>query len=246
MTIAGRTIAITGAGRGLGRALAIIAADHGAKTLLLGRSSEQLALVGQTIAGRVGREPDAYRCDLTDFDSISDAAGKITLAHPDLDILVHNGSQWTGGPLEDQSDTRIASVVNSTVSGTLALTRQLLPLLRSRPRADIHTVVSMSGLQYARFRGSSLPFRTAKAAQDGFVQGLVEELAGTEIRITSIYPGIIDDVSPVDPAWHAERTAQDRLSTKDVVDAILYALAAPPNVALRQIVIERTKSEFLT
>jgi len=245
VTLPGRKIAITGAGRGLGKALAIVAADRGAIPILLGRSPEHLAAAREAIGERVNLFPDAFRCDLTDFASIADAAEKIARQHPDLDALVHNGSQWSSGALDDQSDDSIAAVIDSTVTGMIALTRHLLPLLRARPRADIHIVVSMSGLQYARFVGSSLPFRTAKAAQDGFSQGMVEEVKGSNIRVTSIYPGLIDDVSPLDPAWETAREIGDGLSNRDVVDAILYALAAPPNVALRQIVIERTKTEFL-
>ncbi len=245
MTLLGRKIAITGAGRGLGKALAIVAGDRGAIPILLGRSPEHLAAVRQTIGERGNLFPDAFLCDLTDFASIADAAERIARHHPDLDVLVHNASQWSSGTLDCQSDDSIAAVINSTVTGVIALTRHLLPLLRARPWADIHTVVSMSGLQYARFVGSSLPFRAAKAAQDGFTQGMVEEAKGSNIRITSIYPGLIEDVSPLDPGWATARGIGDGLSNRDVVDAILYALAAPPNVALRQIVIERTKTEFL-
>jgi NADP-dependent 3-hydroxy acid dehydrogenase YdfG len=245
MSIEGRKIAITGAARGLGKALAIVAADRGAVPILLGRSLDHLQVVQDAIAARTGTKPSAYSCDLADFSSVASAAACIVQDHHDLDVLVHNGSQWTGGALDEQSDEKIASVVNSTVSGMLALTRHLLPLLKSRPRADIHTVVSMSGLQYARFVGSSLPFRAAKAAQDGFAQGLVEELKGTTIRATSVYPGLIEDLSPLDPEWDAVRTSDDPLTDKDVVDAILYALSAPPNVALRQIIIERTGTQFL-
>ncbi len=245
MTLKDRKIAITGAARGLGRALAIVAADRGAIPILLGRAPDRLAEVAQAIEARAGLKPDAVRCDLTDFASIAEAADTIVKNHRDLDILVHNGSQWTGGTLDAQSDERIAAVVDSTVSGMLALTRHLLPLLRARPTADIHTVVSMSGLQYARFIGSSLPFRAAKAAQDGFVQGLIEELEDSDIRVTSIYPGLIEDISPLDAEWDASGAPSDPLSNRDVVDAMLYALSAPPNVALRQIVIERRRSQFL-
>ena len=245
MTLLGRKIAITGAARGLGRALAVVAADRGAIPILLGRSPESLAVTAEAIGRRVGRSPDIFPCDLTDFASVAEAAGRIALKHPDLDILVHNGSQWTSGSLENQNDEKIAAVVNSTVTGTIALTRHLLPLLKARPRADIHVVVSMSGLQHARLVGASLPFRAAKAAQDGFAQGLVEELKGSSIRVTSTYPGMIEDVSPLDPEWERVQEGDGRLGNRDVVDAILFALAAPPNVALRQIVIERTRTDFL-
>ena len=245
MSIAGRKIAITGAGRGLGAALAIGAADLGAQPILLGRSAGALEEVAGAIAARNGRRPDAVICDLADLGSVRQAAETLATMHPDLDGLVNNGSQWAGGAFETMEDRQIEGVVASTVTGTIALTRQLLPLLRARPRADIHTVVSMSGLPYARLRGSSLPFRAAKAAQDGFVQGLTEELAASDIRVTATYPGLIEDVSPLDKEWERPRGPLDMLCNRNVVEAILYVLSAPDNVAIRSLVIERAKTDFL-
>lgn len=246
MGLRGRKIAITGAARGLGAALAIVAADEGMTPLLLGRNQARLGDIADTIAERTGKRPDVIRCDLADPASVAEAAGRIAAAHDDLDILVNSGSQWTGGAFEALTDEQIAAMVNSTVTGTMALTRRLLPVLRARTLADIHTVVSMSGLPYARMRGSSVAFVAAKAGQSGFVQALTEELIGTTVRVTSVYPGIIEDVLPVEDAWNSERSADDRLSDRNVVEAILYILSQPPNVAIRSLVIERARTEFLS
>lgn len=245
MTLAGKTIAITGAARGLGAALAIVAADRGMLPLLLGRSPARLTAIAEVIEARTGRRPDCIACDLADLPSVADAAAKVALLAHDLDILVNSGSQWSGGAFEMQTDEQIASIVNSTVSGTMALTRRLLPLLQVRPVADIHTVVSMSGLPYARMRGSSVPFVAAKAAQNGFVQALTEELIGTSVRVTSVHPGIIEDILPTEPAWDHDRGEADMLSDRNVVEAILYILSQPPNVAIRSLVIERSRTDFL-
>ncbi|KAF4446457.1 nadp-dependent l-serine l-allo-threonine dehydrogenase ydfg [Fusarium austroafricanum] len=241
----GRKIVITGAGRGLGRALAIVVASRGATPILLGRSQNALQEVCDTIKSQSGRTAHAIICDLSDPTSVAHATNQIAESHPDIDILVNNGAHFTEGSFDKQTDDQIMSVVNSAVTGTMILTRQLLPLLKQRPRADIHNVVSMSGLQYARLTGASLPFRAAKAAQDGFTQGLVEELKGSSVRITSLYPGLFEDLSPTSPEWRKERGSDDGMTNKDVVDAIVYALSAPPNVSLRSIVIERTHSDFL-
>jgi NADP-dependent 3-hydroxy acid dehydrogenase YdfG len=174
------------------------------------------------------------------------AAEQLGHIAPQLDILVNSGSQWTGGPLEDQSDDKLLSVINSTLTGTMALTRRLLPLLKARPMADIHTVVSMSGLPYARQRGSSAPFVAAKAGQNGFVQAMTEELIGSSIRVTSVHPGHIEDVLPHEGEWDHERGAADGLSDRNVVEAILYVLDQPANVAIRSLVIERAQTEFLS
>ncbi|KAF9772330.1 hypothetical protein IL306_009963 [Fusarium sp. DS 682] len=241
----GRKIVISGAGRGLGRALAIVAASKGATPILLGRSQKALQEVSDTIKSKNGITAYSIVCDLSDPTSVAQATQKIVESHSDIDILVNNGAHFTEGSFDKQTDEQIVSVVSSAVTGTMLLTRQLLPLLKQRPRADIHNVVSMSGLQYARLTGASLPFRAAKAAQDGFTQGLVEELKGTSVRITSVYPGLFEDVSPTSSEWQKQRGSDEGMTNKDVVDTILYALSAPPNVSLRSIVIERTRSDFL-
>ncbi|SCO76292.1 uncharacterized protein FRV6_00504 [Fusarium oxysporum] len=241
----GRKIVISGAGRGLGRALAIVAASQGATPILLGRSQSALQEVSETIKSDSGATAYPIVCDLSDPNSVAQAAKEIAESHPDIDILVNNGAHFTEGSFDKQTDDQILSVVNSAVTGTMLLTRHLLPLLRQRPRADIHNVVSMSGLQYARLTGASLPFRAAKAAQDGFTQGLVEELKGTSVRVTSVYPGLIEDVSPTSAEWQKLRGFDEGITNKNVVDTIIYVLSAPPNVSLRSIVIERTLSDFL-
>jgi short-subunit dehydrogenase len=246
VALAGKSIAITGAARGLGAALAIVAADLGMRPLLLGRNAARIGETAAVIEARTGARPDCVVCDLADMDSVASAAAEVAVLEPELDVLVNSGSQWTGGTFETQTDEQIASIVNSTVSGTMALTRRLLPLLRARPAADIHTVVSMSGLPYARMCGSSVPFVAAKAAQSGFVQALTEELIGTRVRVTSVHPGIIEDILPTEPAWDDERGEADMLSDRNVVEAILYILSQPPNVAIRSLVIERARTDFLS
>ncbi|KAI1016466.1 hypothetical protein LB505_010203 [Fusarium chuoi] len=241
----GRKIVISGAGRGLGRALAIVAASQGATPILLGRSQSALQEVSETIKSNSAGTAYPVICDLSDPTSVAKATKEIAESHSDIDILVNNGAHFTEGSFDKQTDDQILSVVNSAVTGTMILTRQLLPLLKQRPRADVHNVVSMSGLQYARLTGASLPFRAAKAAQDGFTQGLVEELKGTSVRVTSVYPGLIEDVSPTSAEWQKHRSFDEGITNKSVVDTIIYALSAPPNVSLRSIVIERTHSDFL-
>jgi len=246
MGLEGKTIAITGAARGLGGALAIVAADRGMIPLLLGRDAAGLGATADIVEQRTGRRPDAFVCDLADPVSLGGAADKIAAVYPELDVLVNSGSQWVGGAFTAMTDAQIAAVVDSTVTGTMALTRRLLPLLLQRPEADIHTVVSMSGLPYARMRGSSVPFVAAKHAQNGFVQALTEEMIGTSVRVTSVYPGHIEDTSPVEENWDAPRGAADPLTDRDVVEAILYVLSQPRNVAIRSLVIERQQTEFLS
>lgn len=243
--IAGRKFAITGASRGLGAALAIVMADVGAQPLLLARKREALSGTVDTIRTRTGQTVETLTCDLADVASCSAAGRKLAQAHPDLDGLIHNGAMWLPGSMAEANDADIQACISSAVIGAMILTRHVLPILSARPDADVHTVVSTSGLANVPLLGTSVAFRAAKAAQDGFVQGLADELKQTRVRVTAVYPGDFKDISPLEPAWVEPRQPDAPLTNREVVDAILFTLNLPPSTAIRTLVIEQQGTDML-
>lgn len=238
MRISKRKYAITGASRGLGAALAIAMADAGARLVLLARTSQALGETTDTIRKRTGQQVDTLSCDLADRESCSAAGRQLSGEHPDLDGLIHNGAMWLPGELSGISDIDIQACIGSAAIGSLILTRHLLANLKARQDADIHTVVSTSGLQNQPLEGASLVFAAAKSAQAGFVHGLAEELAETRVRVTAVFPGNIIDISPKDAAWDTSAGSDHALSNREVVEAILFILNLPPMVAVRSLVIQ--------
>lgn len=237
--ISNRKYAITGASRGLGAALAMTLADAGARLVLLARSKAALGDTARTIHARTGQHVAAIGCDLADADSAAAAGRALTTDHTDLDGLIHNGAMWLPGLLEQVSDLDIQACVASAAIGAMILTRHALPVLAARANADIHTVVSTSGLPMPPAgRYGSVAFAAAKSAQAGFVNALDTELADTNIRVTSVFPGDFDDVSPADPAWTAPRGPEHSLTNREVVEAIMMTLNMPPKVAIRSLVIQ--------
>jgi len=238
MRISGRKFAITGASRGLGAALAIVMADAGARLVLLARDTNALTKTSNAIRERTGQVVETVTCNLADAESCAEAGKTLADRNPDLDGLIHNGAMWLPGSLESTSDADIQACISSAVIGSLILTRYVLPVLSARPQSEIHTVVSTSGLPNAPLSGTSIAFRAAKAAQDGFVQGLAEELKQTRIRVTAVYPGDFEDVSPTEAAWNDPRHLNGSLTNREVVESIVFALSRPPNATVRTIVIE--------
>jgi short-subunit dehydrogenase involved in D-alanine esterification of teichoic acids len=102
------------------------------------------------------------------------------------------------------------------------LTKRLLPSLLKFD-SDIVNVVSMSGLPNIPLYGASSTFLAAKHGQAGFTDGLRQELKGTSVRVIGMYPPLIDDLSPLDEAWHEARTKDKSISNRDVVESIIFA-----------------------
>jgi NAD(P)-dependent dehydrogenase (short-subunit alcohol dehydrogenase family) len=124
----------------------------------------------------------------------------------------------------DQSDSEIASALAATVTGTILVTKGLLPALHASRGADIVNMVSTAGW-IGWDLGASTAFHAAKHGRSGFGDALRHELKGTGIRVTAIYPPDFDDVDPLSPEW--DNTARGKLSNREVVDTVLFAISAP-------------------
>ncbi len=242
----GKRIAITGAARGLGRALAIIAADHGAEPVLLGRDPAVLNNVADTIRARSGRESLVVACDLAKPGSITSAC-ELTLEHnPIIDVLINNGSPWLEGRLDEISDTDITSTVAAAVSGTILVTKGLLPGLYRSAAADIITIISTSGVPGWDLGGGSVPFYAAKHGQSGFSDKLRHELRGTDIRVSAIYPPDFDDADPTHAGWDDVPIDGAKISNREIVSTLLFILATPRTCSFPIVILDgmsRTSDE---
>jgi short-subunit dehydrogenase len=236
--LSGRRVVITGAGRGLGRALAIMSADHGAEVALLGRDRAALQAVADVVTSRTGRNAFIAACDLAQPDSIHEACRSVLAEGAGVDVLVNNAATWLTGALADQSDAEIATALAATVTGTILVTKSLLPALRSSPAADIVNIVSTAG--WVRWDlGASTAFHAAKHGQSGFSDALRHELKDTGIRVAAIYPPDFDDVDPLAADW--ANTERRKLSNREVVDTILFAITAPRACAYPAIIMDNLR-----
>jgi NADP-dependent 3-hydroxy acid dehydrogenase YdfG len=231
-----KRVVITGAGRSLGAALAVVLADEGAKVMLLGRTPETLETTANAILSRTGQKPLTFHADMADLASVENAARRI-LEHTEIDILINNAAFWSAGKIEEISESDIFQTVNSMLTGTILLTKRLLPSLLKRG-SDIVNVVSISGLPNVPLYGASSTFLAAKHGQAGFTDGLRQELKGTSIRVMGIYPPLIDDISPLDGTWNETRGKEKSISNRDVVETIVFALTRPRNCTLSTVVLD--------
>jgi short-subunit dehydrogenase len=245
MDFSGRTAVITGAGRGLGAAFAVVLADLGATVILAGRNMENLNVMAEHIKSRAGRRPELLHMDLADASQVTLTAKAMRDNMEKLDILVNNGAPWLPGSMTEHDAHAIVTTIGATVTGTLLFTRGLIPPLERSGAGDILNIVSISGLPNIRLLGASVAYLASKRGQAGLTDGLREELRGRPIRVTGVYPSYIEDISPLDEAsWNAPRPAKAWATNKDVVEASLYAISRPRHVTLSSIVFDPDEGGF--
>lgn len=243
--VEGKHVFITGAGRGLGAAMAVVFADLGAKLTIAGRNPENLFALAESIRLRSGTAPETVPMDLADISQVTLFAKKWRDEKRPLDILVNNGATWLSGPMDSHDALSISQTITANVIGTLLLTRGLLPLLKAAKESDIVNMISVSGMHNVPLQGASVAYVASKHGQAGFNDGLRQELRGTGIRITAIYPPNIQDISPLNAQeWDEVRGPESWITNRDVVGTILGALSRARHVAYMSVTMETQTSNF--
>lgn len=247
MIAQGKRIIITGAGRGLGAAFAVVLADAGAEVIMTGRNLENLGSLAESIKLRTGTRPQILNIDLADISQVTLTAKKMRDEGHPLDILINNAAQWHSGPMESHDAYSIASTITGNVAGTLLFTRGLLPLLEKSGAGDILNIVSTSGIHNTPLQGASIAYIASKHGQAGLTDALRQELRGRPVRVTAIYPPNIKDISPLDATvWNAVQPETSWLTNRDIVESALFALSRPRHVTIASLMLESDSGNFHT
>ena len=188
--LAGRVIAITGASAGLGRAVALACAQHGASVVLIGRNEGRLEAVHAEIAASGAPEAsigvlDLERALAPDYDALTQALAE---RYGRLDGLLHNaGLLGTLSPIEHYDVPTWCRVLHVNLTAAFALTRVLLPVMKKSADASMVFTSSSVGRRGRAYWGA---YAVSKFALEGLAQVLAEELEGTSaIRVNTLNPG---------------------------------------------------------
>ena len=188
--LTGKTILITGAGDGIGRAAAISFAAHGANVILTGRTQSKLEAVYDEIEAVKPGTAIIHPLDLltTDEESYKVLADSLDEQFPCLDGLLHNASLLgPRSPIEHYPYKDWQELVQVNVNAAFLLTRSLLPALTRSDAGRLLFTASSVGRQGRAYWGA---YSVTKFAVEGLMQVLADELANTSsIKVNSINPG---------------------------------------------------------
>lgn len=236
-----KTALVTGAGSGMGKAIAETLADLGLKVALIGRDRAKL----DATRAAIGEDRSLVEsCDVADRASVGSMVKRVADAFGSIDVLICNaGVNVTHRALDvlDPDDWDKMIAVNLT--GAYNLTHFVLPLMRSRRNGLVVQICSISGLRASVLGG--IGYSASKFGQAALGIGIGREEAARGIRSTVIYPGEVDtpilDKRPV-PVGADRRAAI--LQPKDVALAVRFLVNLHPRARVPELVITPTVDDF--
>jgi len=182
-SLLGKTILITGASSGIGKATAIECSKMGAKVIITARNVERLE---QTIKQMAGSDHEYIKADLSKSEDIK----KLISNLPEIDGLVNNAGISKPTLTQFISEEVVNDIFLVNTFAPIYLTQGLLKQKRIKNKGSIVFTSSISGLACSEV-GESL-YSASKAAINGFVKGAAIELATKGIRLNTVNPGLID------------------------------------------------------
>ncbi|HWY46121.1 MAG TPA: SDR family NAD(P)-dependent oxidoreductase [Bryobacteraceae bacterium] len=185
MALNGRVALVTGASRGLGKAMALSLAEAGARVALVARDVEQLNAVANE-ARRSGVQAEIFRTDISDESQVRELERNVLTKLGPVDILINNAGINVRKLCVDLTLPDWMSVLNTNLTSAFLMSRSFVPHMQGRGYGRILNITSIMG-------HISVPMRTAysssKAGLLGFTRALALELAGDSITVVSISPG---------------------------------------------------------
>ncbi|ASJ96403.1 MULTISPECIES: YciK family oxidoreductase [Shewanella] len=217
-----KTILVTGAGDGIGRAAALAYAEHGATVILLGKTVKKLEAVYDEIEQAGYPTPAIVPLDLKGAteQNYQDMAETIEQQFGHLDGLLHNASLLgVLGPFEHISMDSVNEVLQVNLVAEIMMTKALLPVLKKAPSASIIFTSSSVGRQGRAFWGE---YAISKFATEGMMQCIAHEYEGSNLRANTINPGATRTKMRAN-AYPAENP-QDLKTPEEIMATYLYLM----------------------
>ena len=186
--LTGRVALVTGAGRGIGRAIALRLAHDGADVAVNYRRDADAAAEVVAAIEAMGRRARAYPASVDSFDACAALVAAVAAEFGAIDILVNNaGIASRGQSVADTDPAELERVVRTHALAPHYLSKLVVPWMRQRPRGDIVMISSVATLYHA---ANGAPYNMGKAAVEALAQTLAKEERAHGIRVNIVAPGL--------------------------------------------------------
>jgi NAD(P)-dependent dehydrogenase (short-subunit alcohol dehydrogenase family) len=185
MILRGRTAVITGAGSGIGRAIATSLAQRGCHLALADIDANGLAET-QSMLPATGIRVSTHHLDVADRELVAAFPAVVVAAHGGADLLVNNAGVALGGTFDLVSEADFDWLFDINFHGVVRMTRAFLPVLRASADARLVNISSIFGIVAP---AEQVAYAASKFAVRGFTEALRHELLGSTVGVTVVHPG---------------------------------------------------------
>ncbi|HAR5287547.1 TPA: SDR family oxidoreductase [Staphylococcus aureus] len=218
---------VTGAGSGIGEAIATLLHEEGVKVILAGRNKDKL----QNVANQLAQDSvKVVPTDVTKKEEVDELIKIAQQTFGGLDIVINSAGQMLSSKITDYQVDEWDSMIDANIKGTLYTAQAALPTMLEQSSGHLINIASISGFEVTK---SSTIYSATKAAVHTITQGLEKELAKTGVKVTSISPGMVD--TAITAAYNP--TDRKKLEPQDIAEAVLYALTQPKHVNVNEITV---------
>ncbi|HHM2777982.1 TPA: SDR family oxidoreductase [Staphylococcus aureus] len=218
---------VTGAGSGIGEAIATLLHEEGAKVVLAGRNKDKL----QNVANQLAQDSvKVVPTDVTKKEEVDELIKIAQQTFGGLDIVINSAGQMLSSKITDYQVDEWDSMIDVNIKGTLYTAQAALPTMLEQSSGHLINIASISGFEVTK---SSTIYSATKVAVHTITQELEKELAKTGVKVTSISPGMVD--TAITAAYNP--TDRKKLEPQDIAEAVLYALTQPKHVNVNEITV---------
>ena len=234
--LAGKVAVVTGASRGIGRAISVALAQENATIVLAARSTQQLQITAEQVT-KAGGEARIVHVELTEEQSIRNLVKVTGEKLGRLYILVNNAGVTHSAPLEQTSTEDWQRCISINATAPFILCREALSLLKKSQAAHIINIASVVGVKGYPLQSA---YTASKHALRGMTISLAEELRGSNIRVHVLCPGGVDTdmVDRVRP----DIDKGELIKPEEIAELVLYLVTHKGNAVVDELRIRRATS----
>lgn len=234
-----KTIFITGATSGIGKATAVLLAQHKNRLIICGRNQTVLEELKTELSQQT--EIFSLNFDVRNSDEVFSAINSLPEHWKNIDVLINNAGNAHGlDPISDGNIDDWNAMLDGNIKGLLYVSQPIIKLMKNRGNGQIINISSVAARQtYA----NGVVYCASKKAVDDISEGMRIELTEFGIRVTNIQPGAVEtDFSKVRFKGDDERAATvyagyEPLLPEDIADTIAYCINVPERVSIAEIAI---------
>lgn len=239
--IKNKIVLITGASSGFGEACARIFAEQGAKLIIAARRDDRLKKLSEELKKKFNKEVLAIKLDVRNNKAVEDAIEMLPDEWKKIDVLINNAGLSRG--LDKLHEAKIQDweeMIDTNIKGLLYVSRTVIPLMVKRNTGHIVNIGSIAGHEV--YRGGNV-YCATKHAVDAITKGMRIDLNGTDVRVTTIDPGLAEtEFSMVRFRGDNERAKNvykniEALSAEDIADAALFAVTRRKNTVVAEMIM---------